>query len=130
MKNPPLLLIIDDDKDYMEVLTTKFKASGFSVETASDGGAGFARAKELAPDLILMDVKMPGVDGVGALLKLKEDPATKDTRVVLMTAYGDPQQEIYGNDRRFAQELGAYEYVLKAQDLDEIVAKVKNSLYK
>ena len=130
MRNPPLILIIDDDKDYLDVLKTKFSSSGFSVETASDGAVGFARAKEIVPDVILMDVKMPKVDGVGALIKLKGDSATKDMRVVLMTAFGDPQQEIFGNDRRFAQELGAFEYVLKSQDLEEIVAKVRNSLYK
>ncbi len=125
MRNPPLLLIIDDDKDFQEVLTTKFKASGFEVAKASDGEEGIQKAKEILPDLILMDVKMPKLDGVAAMLKLKEDATTKGIKVILLTAFGDPQPEIYGNDKRFAQELGAYEYLLKTQDLEDIINKAK-----
>ena len=128
MRNPPEILIVDDEKDFQEVLATKFKASGFAIETASDGAAGVERAKERLPDLIMMDVKMPTLDGVAALLKLKEEPTTRAIKVMLMTAYGDPQPEVYKNDQRFAKDLGAVEYVLKGQDLDEIVAKVKSFL--
>jgi CheY-like chemotaxis protein len=128
MKHTPLILIVDDDRDFRELLETKFKASGFSVESAGDGAEGVEKAKKFFPDLILMDVKMPKLDGVGALLKLKEDPVTKDIRVVLLTAFGDPEQEIYTTDKRFAEELGAHEYFLKSQDLDEMVNRVKSSL--
>ncbi len=128
MQNPPLLLIADDDKDFLEVLTTKFKASGFAVVTAVNGEELIAKSKEVKPDLILSDVKMPKMDGVGALLKIKENPATKDIKVILLTAFGDPQPEFYKNDQRFAQELGAVEYLLKTQELDEILARVKSSL--
>ena len=128
MHTPPLILIIDDDKDFQEVLATKFKASGFGVAAAFDGTEAVERAKEVTPDLILMDVKMPKMDGVAAMLKLKEDPATKGIKVILLTAFGDPQPEFYQNDERFAQELGALEYLLKTEELDHIVAKVKSSL--
>lgn len=128
MRNPALLLIVDDDKDFLDVLLTKFKATGFEVVGAHDGQEGVEKAKEAKPDLILMDVKMPRLDGIGALLKMREDPTLKDTRVILLTAFGDPQKEIYENDKRFAQELGAHEYLLKTQDLDEIVSRVKASL--
>lgn len=128
MHNPPLILIIDDDKDFREVLLTKFKSSGFEVQMGVDGAEAVKRAKEVGPDLILMDVKMPKLDGVAALLKLKEDAATKDMKVMLLTAFGDPQPEFYQNDARFAQELGAVEYLLKTDELDHIVAKVKSSL--
>ena len=128
MAKPAKLLIVDDDKDFAEVLATKFKASGFEVTTASDGEAGVKKAKESQPDLILMDVKMPKMDGVAAMIKLREDPATKNIRVILLTAFGDPQPEIYKNDARFAKELGASEYLLKTQDLDEIVVRVKELL--
>ena len=130
MRTIPRLLIVDDDKDFLEVLATKFKASGFEVFIASDGQGGVPEAKKLLPDLILMDVKMPKVDGVQAMLKLKEDPTTKNIEVVLLTAFGDPQPEIYKNDQRFAQELGAVEYLLKSQDLDEIVSRVREMLGK
>jgi CheY-like chemotaxis protein len=119
------LLLVDDDPDFRELLGTKLREGGFAVATAVDGDEGVAKALEVKPDLILMDVKMPKVDGVTALLRLKENPATKDIHVVLLTAFGDPQPEIYGNDKRFAAELGAFEYLLKTQDLDDIVVKVK-----
>ena len=128
MKNPPLLLLVDDDKDFLDVLFAKFKAVGFEVIVAHDGQEGVEKAKEANPDLILMDVKMPRLDGIGALLKMRDDPALKDTRVILLTAFGDQQKEIYENDKRFAQELGAHEYLLKTQDLEEIVSRVKASL--
>ncbi len=130
MKNPPQILIVDDDKDFQEVLATKFKASGFSVITADNGEEAIAKATAEIPDLILSDVKMPKMDGVQALLKLKEDPKTANIRVILLTAFGDPQQEIYSNDKRFAQELGAFEYLLKSQDLDTIVSRVQAFLTK
>lgn len=122
------VLIVDDDKDFSEVLSTKFKASGFEVAVAYDGVEGVSRAKEFLPDVIMMDVKMPKVDGIQAMLKLREDPATKMIKVILLTAFGDPQPEIYKNDQKFAKELGAYEYLLKSQDLEEIVNKTKEFL--
>ena len=124
------ILIVDDDKDFLEVLATKFTASGFGVVTAGNGEEAIAKAQTEIPDLILSDVKMPKMDGVQALLKLKEDPKTAHIRVILLTAFGDPQQEIYSNDKRFAQELGAFEYLLKSQDLDTIVSRVQASLAK
>jgi len=128
MHTPPLILIIDDDKDFQEVLVTKFKASGFAIATAGDGADAVSKATEVGPDLILMDVKMPKMDGVAALLKLKENAGTKNIKVILLTAFGDPQPEFYQNDQRFAAELGAVEYLLKTDELDNIVAKVKKSL--
>lgn len=130
MRNPPRLLIVDDDKDFQEVLVTKFKSVGFEVFIANDGSEGVAKAKEVLPDLILMDVKMPKVDGVQAMLQLREEASTKGIKVILLTAFGDPQPEIYKNDQKFAQELGAYEYLLKTQDLEDIVEKVKAFLAK
>ena len=124
------LLIVDDDKDFIEVLATKFKASGFEVFTAYDGEEGVQKAKELVPDLILMDVKMPKMDGVAAMLKIREDASTKNIKVILLTAFGDLQPEIYKNDQRFAKELGAFEYLLKSEDLDEIVLKTRAFLAK
>ena len=128
MKNPPQILIVDDDKDFLEVLATKFKGSGFSVITVDNGADAITMAKAEIPDLILSDVRMPKMDGIQALLKLKEDPKTASIKVVLLTAWGDQEQEVYSNDKRFAKELGAFEYLLKSQDLDEIVAKVRASL--
>ena len=128
MNNSKRILIVDDDKDFQEVLSAKFKASGFEVWTAPDGAEGVTRAKEFKPDLIIMDVKMPKMDGMTAMLKIKEDPETKNIKIILLTAFGDPQPEIYNTDKRFAGEIGADGYLLKTQDLDEIVLKTKELL--
>lgn len=125
IESPAKVLLVDDDLDFQGFLATKFRASGFEVYTANDGEVGIEMAKEKKPDLILMDVKMPKMDGLAALLKLKEDPETKDIKIILLTAFGDPQPEIYGNDKRFAGELGAFEYFLKTQDIDDIVERAK-----
>ncbi len=122
------VLIVDDSKDFQEVLAIKFKAAGFEVATADDGEDGIAKAKEFLPAIIMMDVKMPKLDGVAAMLKLREDASTRNIKIILLTAYGDPQPDVYRNDQRFAQELGAHEYLLKSQDLDEIIQKTKEFL--
>jgi DNA-binding NarL/FixJ family response regulator len=65
---------------------------------------------------------------VGALLKIKDIAGMQNLKVILFTAFGDPQPEIYKNDQRFAKELGAFEYLLKSQDLDEIVERIRKTL--
>lgn len=122
------VLVVDDDKDFLQILATKLRSLGLEITTAENGEEGIEQAKILKPDLVLMDVKMPKLDGVAAMLKLKEDPATKNVRIVLLTAFGDPQPEVYLNDKRLAGELGAFEYLLKSQDLDSIAEKVKELL--
>ena len=128
--NQKRILIVDDDKDFQSVLVDKLKNSGFDVLIANDGDEGVQKAEELMPDLILMDVKMPNLDGVQSMIKLKENKKTKDIKIVFLTAFGDPQPDIYNNDKRFAEELGAFDYLLKTQDLEEILEKVKELISK
>ncbi len=130
MHKPALVLLVDDEKDFRDVLEIKIKASGFNVVTASNGEEAVALAKERLPDLILMDVKMPKMDGLRALEAIKNDASVKNIKVVMLTAFGDPQPEIYQNHKRFAQEMGATEYFLKTQDLDDMINKVKDIISK
>lgn len=126
MDNRPVILVVDDDKDFRDMVVTKLRGSGLSVVEAEDGAMAYEKAKELKPDLILMDVKMPKLDGVASLMKMKDDPETKHIKVVLLTAFGDPRPEIFEVDNRFAKEVGAFEYILKTEDLDEVVRRVKS----
>ncbi|OGZ02607.1 MAG: hypothetical protein A2946_01595 [Candidatus Liptonbacteria bacterium RIFCSPLOWO2_01_FULL_53_13] len=128
MHNPPLILIVDDMPSFLEIFGEKLKGAGFAVETAPNGEEGIKRAKEIQPDLILMDVRMPVMNGTDAVVKLKDDEATKNLRVIFLTELGDPREEVQAVNRKFAQELGAVDYVKKSVDLDVLVAKVKSHL--
>jgi len=124
----PLILIVDDEPDFLEIFGTKLGASGFRVETAGSGEEGIKKAKSLKPDLTLMDVKMPGISGAEALLKLKEDPETKDLKVVFLTGLGDPSAEMQEINRRLSAEIGAQGYIKKTENLDTIVDQVRSFL--
>jgi len=122
----PLILIVDDEADLLASYKTKFERSGFRVLTAADGKEGVAVAGANHPDLILMDVKMPVMDGAEAQQKLKDDPATKDIKVVFLTAFSDPSHpEI---DQTLAKESGGLDFIKKGISLDELVTKVHGYL--
>ena len=91
MPDQPLILVVDDDPDFREILSLKLSSSGFRVETAVNGEEGVNKTKALKPNLVLMDVKMPVLDGAGALLKLREDPETKNTKVIFNTCPNIPR---------------------------------------
>jgi twitching motility two-component system response regulator PilH len=128
MAEQPLILIVDDEPDFLEIFGTKLGASGFRIETAGNGEEGIKKAKSLKPDLVLMDVKMPVMDGAEAVLKLKSDPATKDIKVVFLTGLGDPRQEMQEINRRFSLEIGARGYLKKTDDLGTLVERVREFL--
>ena len=89
----PLVLIVDDEQDFLEIFGTKLSSAGFRIETAENGEEGIEKAKKLQTDLVLMDVKMPNINGAEAVLKLKDDPDTKNIKIIFLTNLGDPQEE-------------------------------------
>ena len=131
MDNNPesaLILLADDEADILSVYQAKLEKVGFRVVTASDGAQAIQVAAEKHPDLILMDMKMPVMDGITAQAKLKENPATKDIKVVFLTAFSDSANpEI---DIRTAKEIGALDFIKKGIGLDEFVTKVRGYLAK
>lgn len=123
---PATILLVDDEVDVLSVYQTKLAKVGFHVLTASNGAEAIQIATEQHPDLILIDMKMPVMDGVTAQLKLKENPATKDIKVVFLTAFSDPiNPEI---DVKSSKEIGALDFIKKGVGLDELVAKVRGYL--
>ena len=125
MNQPPLILVVDDEADFREIFGTKLRAAGFRVETAEDGVRGIDKAKKTKPDLILMDLKMPGMNGAGAVMQLKSDPTTKDIKIVFLTNFGDPRTEMQEADRHFSKEIGAADYIKKSENLDDLVDRVR-----
>ena len=123
----PLILIVDDEPEITKLYAFALHNAGFEVIIAENGLKGIAAAKSpRRPVLILMDVKMPVMDGVEAFIKLKDDPTTKDIKVIFMTAFADPRAlEL---DTKIAKEVGAVELITKDIDIDELVKKVKQAL--
>ena len=128
MDNPPLVLLIDDDPNFVEIFSTKLQASGFRIETAENGEQGIQKAKKLCPNLVLMDVQMPGLNGVETLIKMKEIPKCEDIPVLFLTALGDPRAEVQEINRRLSKEVGAVGYLKKADDLDVMVDYIRHFL--
>jgi two-component system phosphate regulon response regulator PhoB len=125
-KKPALILLVDDEADIISIYKTKLEKVGFRVITAPDGAQAVAIATEQRPDLILMDMKMPVMDGIVAQAALKDNPATKDLKVVFLTAFSDPSNpEI---DRKTAKGIGALDFIKKGIGLDDLVTKVREYL--
>ncbi len=128
MREKPLVLIVDDEADIRDVVKIKLQSSGFDVIEADNGLDGVRMAREKQPDLMLLDVVMPKMDGAAALIKLKSDPDTKDIKVLLFTGKGDPRPEIVSVNKKFAIESGAVDFIRKEIDLDELVSFLNRSI--
>ncbi|MBI3684921.1 response regulator [Candidatus Azambacteria bacterium] len=119
------VLFIEDETTLQKTLSEILKSSGFSVQNAYDGEAGLALAKKSRPNIILLDLILPKMDGFAVLAELKKDEQLKDTPVIVLTnleAVEDVEKVI---------ALGATTYLVKANyDLPEIVAKIKEILGK
>ena len=122
MKNPPLILIADDDKDFKEILSAKLLAAGYQIAEASDGAEAITKAKSLIPDLVIMDIQMPNVNGTEAVLELKGSPETKDIKIVFFSSLVYPWPGIKEDNPAFAKELGAVTFLKKSDELGTIVA--------
>lgn len=119
----PKILIVDDDTFLSGIYATKLDLEGFQVLTAHDGEEGIKAAQKDKPDLILLDVLMPKLDGFEALKRLKADAGTKDIPVIMLTNLGQKE------DIEKGLEDGAVDYLIKAHFVPaEAVAKIKKVL--
>jgi DNA-binding response OmpR family regulator len=121
--NQTKILIVEDEEILLTALSEELKQEGFQVVGAKDGVEGVEKAKNEAPHLILLDLVMPRLDGIGALKELKAQPETKDIPVVILTNLSDYDKI---SD---ALTLGAMDYLVKANyRLEELVNKIKTVL--
>lgn len=117
------ILLVDDDKLMVKMYQGKFEDDGYVIDIATDGEQGLLKALEFKPDLILLDIMMPKVDGLEMLKKLKERDETKNIPVILLTNVGGEE------DAKNGLSLGAVAYLVKAHyDVKDIVKKVKEIL--
>ena len=103
------ILIVDDEKDFCTILSDSLSQDKYRVVTAFNGKTGLELAKKERPDLMLLDIKMPGMDGIEVLRKIKK--MKKEIVVIMFTGYGTLETA------REAMKLGAYDYVTKPVDL-------------
>jgi len=109
------ILVIDDDPQFLQLIAERLKAGRWEVVTALDGPSGFQKALSGKPDLILLDLVMPGEDGFQVMARLKEDARTRGIPVVVVTAKGEFQSVLR------AQKLGAVDYMVKPFGSEELV---------
>lgn len=128
MREHPLILIADDDPDFKEILSAKLLASQFEIAEANDGAEAITKAKSLVPDLIIMDIQMPNVNGTEAVLEIRQTPELKNTKIVFFSSLIYPWPGIKSENPQFAQELGAVTFLKKSDDLDLIISTVKGLL--
>lgn len=128
LHTPPLILVVDDDADFIEVIRAKLQAAHFNTIEANNGEEAISIVKDHKPDLVLMDIQMPVLDGIEAATKILENKETANTRILFLTNLGDSWPSVSDVNRKFAQEIGVLDYMKKGVDLDTIVARIKELL--
>lgn len=113
------VLVVDDDESILELVKINLELMGHDVLTAPDGIKGFAVAKQELPDLIILDVMMPEVDGYTVAQRLRQYPDTKDIPILMLTALGLLQNKVHGFDS------GVDDYLVKPFELDELKVRVR-----
>lgn len=130
MRDKPLILVVDDEESFLEIMSEKLGASGFDIAFARNGGEALAQCEKFLPDLVLMDIHMPGSTGTDAALAIKQNPKTKNIKIAFLTSVKDPWPAFNGDKRRLSQALGIEDYLEKTSDLDFILEKIKRILSK
>jgi len=117
-----LILIVDDSPTEVHVMQKALERGGFKTATAADGATGVRLAREMHPDLIFMDIVMPGMNGFQATRTLSNDPQTKPIPIVMVTSKGQETDKIWG------LRQGAVDYMVKPVSPDQLVDKAKATL--
>lgn len=117
------IVLVEDDKILSDTLYSGLQEAGFNVVKAFDGEEGLKLVQSEKPDLVLLDIMLPKLDGLTIAKSLKADQQTKEIPIMILTALEQPKQVSE------ALESGVYEYIVKSDfKLEEIVAKVKEKL--
>ena len=121
-KIPARILVVDDEDRNRRLLAAMLEAEGYSATEAADGAQALELARQSPPDLVLLDIMMPGMDGYEVARALKADAATQAIPVVMVTALDDRESRLRG------LEAGAEEFVTKPVDRNELRVRVRNLL--
>lgn len=116
---PATILVIDDEQSILNIVTAYLRAEGYTVHTASDGPGGLRAARTLKPDLLILDIMLPGMDGIELLTQLRRE---SDVYVIMLTAKSEETDKVVG------LSVGADDYLTKPFSARELVARVKAAL--
>jgi adenylate cyclase len=122
MREPPLILVVDDVPDNVDILQMRLESQAYEVITAGDGEAALAIIRDKLPDLVLLDIMMPKLDGIATVKQLKADATLPFTPVILVTARADAKDVIAG------LEAGGDDYLTKPVDQAALMARVRAML--
>jgi serine phosphatase RsbU (regulator of sigma subunit) len=122
MRTPPLILIVDDNPTNVDILQARLAANNYEIITAADGEEGLAMARDAQPDLILLDIMMPKMDGIEVCRHLRADASLPFMPIIMVTAKADSEDVVAG------LEAGGDEYLTKPVDHAALVARVKSML--
>jgi twitching motility two-component system response regulator PilH len=117
-----LVLIVDDSPTELHVMQKALQKHGYRTAAAADGAEGIRLAREMIPDLIFMDVVMPGMNGYQATRTLVNDPKTRTIPIIMVTSKGHETDKIWG------LRQGAIDYMVKPVSPDQLVAKAQATL--
>jgi len=115
----PKVLIVEDERDIVQALEYNLKKEGFETHKAYDGIQGLKLASETIPDLIILDLMLPGINGLELCKKLKKDQKTENIPIIMLTAKSEETDKIVG------LEMGADDYITKPFSMRELIARLK-----
>ena len=113
------IVVIEDEEDILEVISYNLKREGYDVTTSTSGEDGLTKIERSAPNLVILDLMLPEIDGLDLCRKLKSDPVTQGIPVIMVTAKGEESDVVLGLG------MGADDYVVKPFSPKELVARVK-----
>lgn len=117
------ILLVEDDKALAQVYLTRLEMEGFDIRHVDNGEVALSSAVEYRPDLILLDVMMPKINGFDVLDMLRNSPDTKNMRVIMLTALSQAK------DKERAEQLGADDYLVKSQVvISDVVGRIRHHL--
>ena len=116
----PKILIVDDDQDFLQLLEFDLKKHGYQVLAAANGEEGLQKAKTDRPALIMLDIKMPKMDGYTFVRHLKKDADTKDIPLIVLTSY-EPMKDMFRLE-------GVRDYIVKSVNMEGLLASIEKNL--
>ncbi len=119
IKIPVKVLIVDDEKDFVEMFSLRLKEQGEKVSTAHSGKEALKLLETVAIDVVILDIRMPGMDGIDTLKQIKKIHPIVE--VILLTGHGSTETAVEG------MKLGAFDYLMKPADFEDIKIKIDNA---